>query len=88
MPSRIFGSASRVCGTLLKDFDRQYRVSLAAFALRIVEVDGTTLDDLTFGEAGSAWIRGWCGGDLEVALEAFELVHDGDRVLFFQDGDF
>ncbi len=49
---------------------------------------GPTLDDLTFGEAGSVWIRDWCDGDLEVALEAFELVHDGDRVLFFQDGDF
>lgn len=69
----------------LKGVDRQYRVSLAAFALRILEEGGTTLDELTYGEAGSVWLRYWCGGDLEVASEAFELVHNGARVLFFQD---
>lgn len=72
---------------LLKGFDRQYRVSLAAFALRIFEEDGAALDELSYGEAGSVWIGDWCGGELEVASDSFALVHDRNRVLFYlQDG--
>lgn len=48
-------------------FDRHHRVSLAAFALRIVDQEeGVTLDDLTFGEIGKRRIQEWYGGNLAV----------------------
>jgi hypothetical protein len=48
---------------------------------RLVELEerGATLDDILNGPEGYIWIQESCGGDFEVAKEAFSRAHPGAR---------
>ncbi len=51
------------------------RVGRAAERLRDLEASGIELSEILSGEAGIAFVRDDCQGDLDVASSAFALVH-------------
>lgn len=61
------------------------RVERAAEDLRRLERAGADLDEILNGETGRRWIKESCGGDLELAKEAFRRVHPNAR--FFSSPD-
>ncbi len=51
------------------------RVKRAAARLRELQASGVALSEILSGEAGAAFIREECDGDLDVATAAFALVY-------------
>lgn len=59
--------------------ERERKVREAAQSLRDLEQKGVTLDDILNGPEGYVWIEESCGGDRELAEEAFLTVHPTAR---------
>jgi hypothetical protein len=54
---------------------REERVERAAERLRELEASGVELSEILGGEAGTAFLREDCHGDLDIAHAAFALLH-------------
>jgi hypothetical protein len=54
---------------------REERVERAAERLRELEASGVGLSEILGGEAGTAFLREDCHGDLDTARAAFALLH-------------
>ena len=54
--------------------ERKQKFREAAQRLRELEQQGATLDDILNGPEGYVWIEEACGGDRELAEEAFLIV--------------
>jgi hypothetical protein len=57
------------------DVARDKRVERAAERLRELEASGVSLSEILGGEAGTAFVRDDCHGDLDIAQAAFALLH-------------